>query len=436
MSYFKEWGFSQPPFTTDPLPGTALGSRLLIGREAEVRALLDRLSTPPKMAALEAMNGLGKTSLTNVAAYRSLHHHLQTGTGPVFVPCRVLFQLTADEQIDSFLDKVYGGLAETIASGLEELERADLYIVRPGPVERWLSLPSRPTCQAGPSRAGLGPLQQSATHAGERTASRREVEALLRYIFPQPTDGGIVCVLENLELLRYSLDTMRFLEELRDPLFRIPGVRWVLCGSHGVVQGVARSPRLDGTLHTPIRLECIDTSNALEILTSRLREFSASPQRPRLPLKPQAFVFLYDIMGGNLRSTMSELTDYCVWVHERHPEIDKAPDHQELFQRWLLETSEEQYLLTRDLVRPTAWRDFDRIVKLGGSINLRDALRSADARSEADLRAAINELVYTSLLSDGMRRPKDRDEVYFITSKGRKVNFARKRESRLSRASQ
>ena len=69
MNIYQEWGFRGSPFQTTALPPSKLGKRLLVGRNDEIELLLKKIYNPPKIVTIEGMNGIGKTSLANVAAF-------------------------------------------------------------------------------------------------------------------------------------------------------------------------------------------------------------------------------------------------------------------------------------------------------------------------------------------------------------------------------
>ena len=78
---YESWGFTQSPFETTSLPPSELGDRLLVGRDNEVNSLIRRITSGNKIATLEGLNGVGKTSVVNVATYRLFEEHLDTGEG-------------------------------------------------------------------------------------------------------------------------------------------------------------------------------------------------------------------------------------------------------------------------------------------------------------------------------------------------------------------
>ena len=78
---YEDWGFRSSPFQTSALPASDLGRRLLVGREKEVRTLTNRIKSFPKMATVEGLNGVGKTSVVNVASYKLFQQHMTTKMG-------------------------------------------------------------------------------------------------------------------------------------------------------------------------------------------------------------------------------------------------------------------------------------------------------------------------------------------------------------------
>jgi hypothetical protein len=92
MSIYEEWGFSSNPFQTTALPPDSLGRSLLVGRDQELTVLRRRLENPPRIPTLEGLNGVGKSSLVNVAAYTCYMDFLEDPAKPMLIPCRRLFQ--------------------------------------------------------------------------------------------------------------------------------------------------------------------------------------------------------------------------------------------------------------------------------------------------------------------------------------------------------
>jgi hypothetical protein len=309
---YQQWGFSEPPFQTTSLAADAKGDTLLIGRDGEVRRFQAALSSPPRAVTVEGANGVGKTSLVNVAIYRAMKRYLETGEGSLYVPALEPLQVSEDIIVESFLDTVYFLIARTLIQRAREIRALVWNLPNTSALSEWLSSPLI-------ERLGgnLGPLGVSRaaeineTEGFVRGGFRSEVRNWLGLVFPPPNGGGVVCLIDNLELLRTSARARQVIEELRDPIFGIPGVRWVFCGANGITRSVAGSPRVDGYLHSPVDVQPLQDHQAGEIFRSRVAAFQHQSDRlPYLPLTEESFVELFDVLGSNTRSVLRYADTY------------------------------------------------------------------------------------------------------------------------------
>ena len=106
-SIYEQWGLSGSPFQTTALPPNSLGAVLLAGRDKELQSLAKQLVNVPKFPTIEGLNGIGKTSIVNVAAYMLFQQYLSEKKGPLFIPCRKIFQLTPGRSVEEFADEVF-----------------------------------------------------------------------------------------------------------------------------------------------------------------------------------------------------------------------------------------------------------------------------------------------------------------------------------------
>jgi hypothetical protein len=126
------------------------------------------------------------------------------------------------------------------------------------------------------------------------------------------------------------------LEQLRDELFTTPGIRFVLCGSNGIIHSVVSSPRLSGILHKPIDLGGLSTEEADKVLASRVRVFSKTDGESYLPILATDFLDLYQILNSNLRSVLQEADQFCLSVYQgNHPNTDDEKHRK--YSGWLVE---------------------------------------------------------------------------------------------------
>lgn len=341
MSY-DAWGLTQSPFQTTSLPPTELGERLLVGRDKELSALISRIKSTPKMSTIEGLNGVGKTSLVNVASHKLYRSHVETGEGSLYIPCRRIFQFNVDGSSQDFIDMVLMEVAQTLIERAEDIKVHGDWI-RTNEVDRWLNAPQFNTFQGGAFGVSLGASSNANTTTGfERSGFRKTVIGWLETIFTTPADGGVICAIDNLELLQKSDEVRKMLENLRDELFNIRGIRWVLSGSLGIVYGVASSPRLEGFLHKPIEVGELQDDLAADIFASRLDAYRSGAEQPYLPLRVEDFVRLHEILNGNLRSVLSAADDFCLEMAEVE-RIDSPELKEKHFSQWLTEQSRSAF---------------------------------------------------------------------------------------------
>lgn len=357
MTIYEDWGFSGSPFQTTSLPPSKLGEKLLVGRDKETKALMRRIGTGPKIATVEGLNGVGKTSIVNVAAYKLFSEHIESGKGPLLVPCRKIFQLKPQEDIQGFIDHVLMEVAQTLIEQADRLKASGLEI-KTKPIDRWLNQPYNVTFSGGAWVIQGGMQSEVNTSSGyNQSGFRKAVTSWLEAIYEDDPNAGVVCTIDNLELLQSSDAARAMLEQLRDELLNIRGIRWVLCGSLGIVHGVVSSPRLEGYLHPPIELHEVGSELVGTILQSRVEAYSDAQTPPYLPINVSIFETLYATLRGNLRSILSNADIYCQWIaDEGSPDTDE--EREESFHRWLNEQAKSNYEAVKLQLRPRAWEVF------------------------------------------------------------------------------
>lgn len=418
---YKNWGFSGSPFQTTSLPPTELGARLLVGRNKELDSLIRRISSPPKLATLEGLNGVGKTSVVNVACFRLFKKHIDSGSGPLYIPCRKVFQLNPNQDLTAFIDAVLMEVAQTLIDQAAEIRSRYPSLHTTG-IDRWLNSPQLNSYQGGAWGLQAGYQSETNTSVGfERSGFRKAVASLLEQIFPTPDEGGIVCTIDNLELLQSSETARQHLEQLRDELLTMKGLRWVLCGALGIVYGIVSSPRLEGFLHKPIEIGGIGDEHAPEILKTRCIAFASGTGTPYLPLRPEDFAKIYDVLRGNLRSVLSYSDDYCQWAAERGAPGGDA-QRKQMFDLWLREQAEAAHDAVRQELRPKAMEVFQHSVKVGGVFSPSD-FEEFGFNSIPAFRPHIRDLEAVGLLVSTQDDGDKRRKTIQVTPKGWMVNL-------------
>jgi hypothetical protein len=236
LGTYQNWGFRSSPFEPGPLPPSEEGEKLLIGREEELSKITRRLLTPGKFVTVEGPNGIGKTSINNVASYIMFRAFINGESDQLLVPCEKTFQLTNDSKIDAFVETVFLQVGLTLVKYADILQEHGRGWQAEGPVAAWLTSPTFTSVRASLSVYGLGGGGGGGITANTSTGFSRAgfndlMRAGLKEIFPNGEGGGIICSIDNLELLRESEAARTALEALRDEILNVEGLRWILCGS-------------------------------------------------------------------------------------------------------------------------------------------------------------------------------------------------------------
>ncbi|WP_157651278.1 hypothetical protein [Dechloromonas denitrificans] len=418
---YQTWGFKSSPFQTTSLPPTELGETLLVGRNKELESLVRKIASPPKLATLEGLNGVGKTSVVNVACYQLFNRYIKTGEGPLYIPCKRVFQLNPNQDLQVFIDTVLMEVAQTLIDRAGDV-KTQYPSLRTAGIDRWLNSPQLLSFQAGGWGFQAGYQAEMNTSAGfERSGFRKAVAGCLEQIFPTPESGGVICTIDNLELLQSSDIARQQLEQLRDELLTMTGLRWVLCGALGIVYGVVSSPRLEGFLHKPIEIGGIGDHHAGEILTTRCSAYAKGPGAPYLPLRAEDFAQIYDVLRGNLRSVLSYADDFCQWVADRQAPGGDA-QRKALFDQWFSEQAGAAYEAVRQELRPKALEVFRRAIDIGGVFSPSD-FEEFSFNSIPAFRPHIRDLEAVGLLVSTQDDGDKRRKTIQVTPKGWMVNL-------------
>lgn len=367
MHTYAAWGFSENPFNVTSLPPSDIGAELLVGRDSEKATLQRRIYNPPRIPTLEGMNGVGKTSIVNVTAYKCFNDFIEDPDKPLLIPCRKIFQLTPSSARDTFIRDVLHEVAQTLMDYSSEIEGDRLAaVIEANGLRDWLNSPQIRGFQGNLGPIGAGISAETNTGEGYSLSGfPNAVRNILTAVFPDANSGAVICVIDNLELLQTSEAARNLLEALRDELLTLQGLRWVLCGALGIVHGVASSPRLDGLMFDPIDVDKIPKTSVPDIYHSRIGAFKKTDV-PYLPLIEEDFVTLYTILFGNIRALLGHSDEFCQHVCEQEQlPMDNSAKHA-AFQDWLNSKSAKAHDAARATVGQRAWDVFKDAVILEG----------------------------------------------------------------------
>jgi hypothetical protein len=364
---YAAWGFRANPFNVRSLPPDDTGAELLVGRTSELSLLTKRINNPPKLPTLEGMNGVGKSSIVNVSGFTCFNAFLLDPSKPLYIPCRKIFQFTPASNRDSFIMEVLLEVAQTLIDYSTRIEGDRLRsVVEATGLRDWINAPQMHGVQGNIGPIGAGTSVETNTGDGFALSGfPRTVKYILTQAFPEEASGGVICVIDNLELLQTSEAARDLLEALRDELFNIQGLRWVLCGALGIVRGVTSSPRLDGMMFEPIDVKKIPDDSVAMIYSSRIDAYSVI-DNAYLPIISGSFSRLYQILLGNIRALLGHTDEFCQYASEQNFHPDSDAEKEELFESWLAEKCRSAHEAARATVGARAWDVFTDAVVLDG----------------------------------------------------------------------
>lgn len=456
---FLDWhtslGFSSNPFTVHALRADEMGRRLMVGRDDQVELVAKRLHKDGKITCLDGHVGVGKTSLVNVAAYECFQAYLHGDTAQLLIPLNDSFQLSKDEDVDSFCEKVFRRVATGLLAHRDELVGRTLPSKVLQNLNAWMNSPviEYVNDSIGATIGGGIPGIFSASVKGDASKSRQintgtgftkeGLEQLIRKwlneIFVVQGSGGVICVIDNLELLESGSNARRLLEALRDRLFNVNGLRWVFCGANGVIHSLAASARLGSFLNTPIiDVHNISPSSIEDLVRTRLNEFSQSPENAEeeLPIRIADISTLYPIINFNLRDLLHYVEDYCEHQFNAGKSIQDDNQKASRFAKWLEKLTTESYSTLSSRVAGDAWAVLDVAMSspFKGTFGIGDYgsfnRNSKAAIPQKSFERWLKDFVKLGLITkniddtaaedDGFKR-----DVFAVTAKGALVHYAR-----------
>jgi hypothetical protein len=420
------FGFRESLYATTPIPPTEEGQALLVGRQSELARLKMQLASTALHPCIEGDNGVGKTSLVSVAGYELSEEFRHRRTSQAMVPLARQFQLTPDDAVEDFRRRVLFAVAQGFVEHYELLKSGGLDVPDVVDVRKWLTQGMYRQRATGLSFGGfggsLGRSTSPNTSAGYSEAGfASTVESWLRRCFPVAHSGGLICVVDNLELLETSQRARSLLESMRDEVLGLPGLRWVLCGSRGIVRTAAASSRLEGRLADPMELGPLPHDVAPDVISARRRTYSLGSDAVP-PVGRRGFRHLYDVLNQNLRNALKYADDFSLWLasEEDPPWTRESNDH--LLEVWLTTKADEHHKDTH--LGEAAWRVFDRLCELGGNSAPGDHEAFGYSSSKA-MRLQIKSLEEVNLVLSAVDQSDKRKRTISITPRGWLVLYAR-----------
>jgi hypothetical protein len=427
VDIWKQLGFSQNPYETTPLPCNAEGRKLLVGRDSEVQSLVRRISSASSHQTIAGDNGVGKTSLIAVVQHEL--GHLGDKQRPYFFPIGDAFQLTEDDTAQGFERRVFYNIAKAFIDNHDDMKKVGLKVPDTHAVVKWLMEPTFTDRSAGVQVLGSGAnvtvASQPNSGAGfAEVGFESIVRPWLDQCFGSTGSAGLVAVLDNLELIRSSQHTRTVLEALRDRVFGIPGLRWILSGTADSLAAVTSSRRFEGILNEPTLIAPLHESWTPEVVSRRLEVFGGAASAA--PVDQFSFRHLYQVLNYNLRITLRYCEDYSFYLvdsrgHLGYQWVD-FNERRAMFERWLRRKARGANAGAN--VDPGSLMLFDAVCKRREDFTIGDWRRTGSGSLQA-CRESVKQLVDQNL----MRRVDVADDPegmrYGVTPHGWLVSYAR-----------
>lgn len=422
---WNELGFRDNPYSPRPIQANEEGIELLVGRDSELRQLMTYIRSSDTHPTLEGPNGVGKTSLVSVAGFK-LFRDFINGSGPAFIPIEPPFQLTSEDSLQSFKQKVFFSVAQAFVTNHEVLKEKGYNVPEIGNINQWLNSPLFHLTGGGVSIAGFGGnATRSTTPNGgsgfTESGFVATIQSWLRDCFPSRFAGGFICTIDNLELLETSRGARELLEAIRDELLNISGLRWVLCGARGIIRSSASSPRLQGVLADPLDIDPIRDADAELALSKRLKVYAL--EGANAPVEADGFTHVYKIGNRNLRNALKYCEDFALWAYLGENMPTESKDKLELIEAWMAETADKYEIDTKG-VGNRAWKVFDDLIAAGGNASPSD-YEDFGYDSQQSMRPQLKLLEDANLIESTIDETDKRRRTILVSSRGWIVNYKR-----------
>lgn len=366
MSVWDDLGFSENPFSTSPIPSNEDGRRLLVGREKELKHLQQSITSSANHSTIEGDNGVGKTSLVQVAGFNLKDDYNKGKSSVLYMMLDEAFQITPSDTAATFSSRAINSIALNVLKYQTVLERYAGTALDTTDIAKWIREPVISGGGANASVAGFGVGQSRSNSANTSSGFSSAgfeyyIKDIMKRVFPDSRSGGFICLIDNIELLDTSQRARQTLEELRDGVLSFPGVKWVLCGSRGIVRSVVSTSRLQGKLAEPIELSPLRPEHVTSVVRERLQMYKKGANAYS-PVEADGFAKVYEIGGRNLRVSLKYCEDFAMWCEREGNRPSTEKEKIDLLDVWFALES-EKILKAADDVTPRAWKLFDAMAE-------------------------------------------------------------------------
>ena len=368
QSKWRQLGYRANLYSTDPIEVSDSGRALLVGREMELAKIHQHLVDGASVVALEGDYGVGKTSLAAVAAFEA--SEWRGHGGPLFLPAIRKLSLRPEDTRESFEKRAMRVVAGTILRSASVLMAEGRELPGSDAVNRWLNSPElvsrngqvNVSILGNGGGAGYGESRSLNEGSGfDDSGLISLVDDWLASLFPDREAGGVILFLENLEELQDSRTALNVMEPLRDPLFKRPGLRWMITGAEGMVRAAYASPKMTGVFLNPIEVCPLADEAAPQVIQAREAELREDADAVT-PVTAEAFADLYNIIGKNLRYSLNLAERYSADADVSALRDLSTSERDLLFRESMLSESKRVYDAYANNVTKADWKVFGTLI--------------------------------------------------------------------------
>ncbi len=400
MSIYRKWGYISNPFKPNPLNADEQGANLLVGRDNQKRKIINRILSNSGITTVEGENGIGKTSLINVCLFEIFNRCKDGSLEELYIPCTSHFQLTRDCDIREFSDGIIYTVAQTLLKYSNDIKRIKKTNAEIKHIDTWLNTPETQSISAQILSVGAGESREINTSEGYlKSGFRKQLINWLNTLFPSAENGGVICMIDNLELLKTSQKAKETMEVLRDELFTINGIKWIFSGSHGVINSIASSTRMSGYLLDPVNVPALSSAYLSSLLNSRIKSYQSHiDTKPYNPITEEDFNILFKALNGNLRESLLKLSSFSLHIADLKDDPHFNQDKTKEFKKWFLKDQESVF---DSLNRSCSKKDFQllKMIKYNREEFTAEQIKSIGFSSIGEVLESVNQLEQHGLIT-------------------------------------
>lgn len=357
--WLSEFGFKKNPYDTMALAPSEEGNQLLVGRDDEVNFLTQQLISSSMIPLLYGENGVGKSSIANVAAYRLSLEYNQGDKR--FFPLKLKsLQGTQLSDLKEFERSIYQEIIYLLLDNKKFLKERGIKRIEIFEVNRL-------TRRLGNIEGGIG--QVTGGYVPNPSAENylpNIARNWLEKCFSGCYGGGIICVIDNLENNGTPNEIKSKVESLRDTLFTMPGLLWILCGTPTAVDGVRTSRLLQGYIAEK-QIYPINEKVVPIVVERRIDFYGDKNVAP--PVDKELFEIIYAIVNKQLRVALTLCQEFAIFLYNNS--LCQSSDKKNEFRTWIdqiaVNLPDKEHEISDE-----SWRLFDKITTLGSDISNTD----------------------------------------------------------------